>query len=242
MKLVKNFIFIFTLLVALFLVGCKTPEEPKISVEQLKTDVRGVFDTYNNSEHGSFKIVAVDGDETKTIEMIYNYGLGKTSVSSLKQLYTDKNGTISCYITDGKAYFDRYDTGKTVQDVSSADSKQFASKYSFSSFAYKLDLMLSESFFDAVTVDSDKNNVVKATLGIGIYDILSEEQSDDLTAIFDGIKEKTEVTLEVTYTDTVVTNIKVVLVGEVTSSIELQLFGSSDSNMKIDFPDFSDYQ
>ena len=247
MKHLKYLVVVFALLLSLVLVGCGTGEgggeqKPSKTVDELKTEVQAALEQYIIADHGSFKLVAVDGDKTSTIDMIFNYDNEKSGILSLKTVLTNANGTLSCYVEDDQAYVNRYDQAKNVLKMTSKEGEEIANNYCFEVFAESMIVMLNNSFFNALTVDSEENGVVKATLGIGAYDISSEEESEILTTIFDGIKEKTAVTLEVTYAETAVTNIKVVLVGDVTSSIELQLLGTSDSDIEIEFPDFSDYK
>lgn len=247
MKHFKYLVVVFALLLSLVLVGCGTGEgggdkKPSKTVDELKTEVQAALEQYIIADHGSFKLVAVDGDKTSTIDMIFNYDNEKSGILSLKTVLTNASGTLSCYVEDDQAYVNRYEQAKNVLKMSSKEGEEIANNYCFEVFAESMIVMLNNSFFNALTIDSEENGVVKSTLGIGAYDISNEEESETLTTIFDGIKEKTSVTLEVTYAESVITNIKVVLVGDVTSSIELQLLGTSDSDIEIEFPDFSDYK
>ena len=122
-----------------------------------------------------------------------------------------------------------------------AQAEQIANEYSFNQFNEYLITMLNNSFFANSTVESFENNVAKVVLNIGTYNIDSEEESEVLTTIFDGIKESNSVVLEVTYSETTVTNIKVTIDKDVVSTIELQLLGTASSEIAIEFPDFSGY-
>ena len=245
MKHFKYLVIVFTLLLSLFLVGCtdpqKEPEKPSKTVAELKTEVLSALDTYVLADHGTFKLIAVDGDKTSTVDMTFNYDVEKSGILSLKTVLTNANGELSVYVEDDQAYINRYDQAKNVVKMTSKEGEEIANNYCFEVLCESVLVMLNDSFFNALTMESEKDGVVKATLGIGAYDISSEEESEMLTTIFDGIKEKSSVTLEVTYTEGAVSSVKVVLVGEVTSSLELQLLGTSTSDIEIAFPDFSDY-
>lgn len=247
MKNLKYLIIAFVMLFSLVLVGCGDgsgdgkDEKPSKTVEQLKAEVLAVLDQYIESDYGSFKLVAIDGDATSSIDMIYNYDVDKSGILSLKTVLTNANGTMSVYVDEDDAYVNRYDKSKNVLKMTSKEGEEIAENYSFEAFAKTLIVMLNDSFFNSLTVESEKDGVVKSNLQIGTYDISNEEEDETLTSIYDGIIGKTSVTLEVTYVEANITSIKVVLVGEQTSSIELQLLGTSDTDIEIEFPDFSDY-
>ncbi len=246
MKHLKYLVVVLALLLSVFLVGCGDgptpgPNKPSKTVDELKTEVQTALDAYVAADHGSFKLIAVDGDKTSTVDMTFNYDVEKSGILSLKTVLTNANGELSCYVEDDQAYVNRYGQAKNVVKMSSKEGEEIANNYCFEVLCESVVVMLNDSFFKALTIDSDKDGVVKATLGIGVYDISNEEESDTLTTIFDGIKEKSSVTLEVAYTEGAVSSIKVILVGEVTSSLELQLLGTSTSDIEIAFPDFSDY-
>lgn len=243
MKLFKSFAIICALVLSMLLVGCGTPEPPKPekTIEQVKAEVLGVFDAYGNNDNGSFKLAVKKGTEESVVDMTYNYDGGKIGIISLKSVLTNKNGTMSVYVTEGQVYTNRYDQSKTVARLEDAQAEKIANEYSFYQFNEYLVLMLNNSFFANATVDSFENNVAKVSLNIGAYNIDSEEQSDALTTIFDGIKESTSVVLEVTYAETVVTGIKVTIEKDVVSTIDLQLFGTGNGEIAIEYPDFSGY-
>ena len=246
MKLIKSLAIICVLVLSLVvLAGCGDgpgPEpEPSKTIEEVKAEVLNVFDTYGNSDNGSFKLTATKGSEQSVVDMTYNYEDGKIGIISLKTVLTNKNGTMSVYVTDGNAYTDRYGQSKTVVKVDDSQAAQIANEYSFDQFNEYLILLLNNSFFANATVDSEENGVVKVSLNIGTYNIDNEEESDALTTIFDGIKESNSVVLEVSYSETTVTNIKVTIDKDVVSTIELQLLGVGETEIDIEFPDFSDY-
>ena len=247
MKLIKSLAIICVLVLSLVvLAGCGDGPgpDPVVSktIEEVKADVFGVFDAYGNSDNGSFKLTATKGSEKSVVDMTYNYEGGKIGIISLKTVLTNATGELSCYVEDDQAYVNRYNQAKNIVKMTSKEGEEIASSYCFEVFAETLLVMLNDSFFKALTVESEENGVVKSSLGIGVYDISEEQESETLTTIFDGIKEKVEVTLEVTYANEAVSAIKVVLVGDVTSSIELQLLGTSESDIEIEFPSFDDYK
>ena len=142
---------------------------------------------------------------------------------------------------DGNVYTNRYDQSKTTARLDNAQAEKIANEYNFNQFNEYLVKLLNNSFFASATVESFENNVAKVALNIGTYDISTEEESEVLTTIFDGIKESNSVILEVTYAETGVTNIKVTIDKDVVSTIELQLFGTAQGELPIEFPDFSSY-
>lgn len=247
MKHIKYLVIVFALLLSLCLVGCGGGQgggdkKPSKTVEELKLEVIEALDAYVAADHGSFKLIAVDGDKTTTVDMTFNYDVDKSGILSLKTVLTNATGELSCYVEDDQAYVNRYNQAKNIVKMTSKEGEEIASSYCFEVFAETLLVMLNDSFFKALTVESEENGVVKSSLGIGVYDISEEQESETLTTIFDGIKEKAEVTLEVTYANEAVSAIKVVLVGDVTSAIELQLLGTSESDIEIEFPSFDDYK
>lgn len=243
MKLLKSFAIICILALSLLLVGCGTPEPPKPekTIEEVKAEVLGVFDAYGNADNGSFKLITKKGTEESTVDMTFNYEGGKIGIYSLKTILTNINGSISVYVKDGNVYTNRYDQSKTTARLDSAQAEKIANEYNFNQFNEYLVKLLNNSFFASATVESFENNVAKVALNIGTYDISTEEESEVLTTIFDGIKESNSVTLEVTYAETGVTNIKVTIDKDVVSTIELQLFGTAQGELPIEFPDFSSY-
>ncbi len=253
MKYIKSFVIICVLILACALVGCGNPAggggggggtTPPVekTLEQVKADVMNTLIAYGDAEHGSFKTIVKNGSAENTFEMIYNYDMGKVGILSLKSLVKNANGTISVYVTDGEAYTDRYGQSKTYIELKDSDAELIANEYSFNQFNEYLVTLLNNSFFASCTLDSTDNGVAKLTLNIGAYNIDSEEESDVLTTMFDGIKEASSVGLEVTYSEDKVTNIKFNMEADEVSSIELQLLGISDSDIAIEFPDFSDYE
>lgn len=250
MKFIKSIVIICVLALSLLLVGCGEPgpgpgpgPDPSVekTIEEVKADVLKVFDTYGEADNGSFKLIVKNGTEESTVDMTFNYEGGKIGILSLKTILTNKNGSLSVYVTDGNAYTDRYGASKTVVKVDNKQAEEIASEYNFNQFNEYLVLLLSESFFDNATLDKVEGSVAKVSLNIGSYNIDNEEESEALTTIFDGIKESNSVNLEVTYSETTVTNIKVLIDRDVQSTIELQLLGTSDSEIAIEFPDFSGY-
>lgn len=242
MKYIKFVLLIFTLVFSVSLFGCGGEEKINKTVEELKTEVRTIFDAYSASDHGSFKMIAVNGDKTSTVDMIYNYDDDKSGILSLKTLLTSEQGTMSCYVIEEDAYINRYDQSKTTVKVTSKEGETIANDYSFDVFTKYINVMLGDSFFNSLEITSFKDNVLTANLSIGRYDISGEEESDVLTEVFEGIVCKTSVTLEVVYNETGVASVKVVLVGEETASIEVQFIEVSEENIDIEYPDFSDYK
>jgi len=247
MKLIKSFAIICVLVLSLVLLaGCgggPTPPEPGFTktIEEIKVDVLDAFDVYGNADNGSFKLIVKDGTEESIVDMTYNYDGGKVGIISLKSVLTNANGTLSVYITEGNAYTDRYGQSKTVVKVEGSQAEEIANYYSFNQFNEYLMLLLNNSFFDNATVESTEGTVISVSLNIGTYNIDNEEENEKLTTIFDGIKESNSVKLEVTYTEEVLTNIKVLIDKDGASSIELQLLGTAESEIEIAFPDFSGY-
>lgn len=244
MKLIKNLGLLCVLVLTLLLVGCTTgsTEAPKKTLEEVKTDVLGVFSTYSAAEHGSYKLAINNGEESNVVDVTFNYEAGKYGVLSLKALLTNANGTLSVYVTeDLEVYTDRYGQSKTYTELDDDQNEALVEDYGFASFNEYLILLLNNSFFANAELNSFENNVAKVTLNIGTYNIDTEEENEVLTTIFDGIKESNEVVLEVTYAENVVSNIKVTVARDVNSTISLDLLGTSDANVAIEFPDFSDY-
>lgn len=253
MKYLKHIIFVFILVLALVLVGCGGTgsgqgggqgggnEAVDKTIEQIKADVQNALTSYEEADFGSFKLVTTNGDATSTIDMTYNYEANKTGIISMKTILTNAKGEISCYITDGKAYVNRYDSGKNIITMASKEGEEIAEDYTFTAFCEYVIVMLNDSYFANSKVESKDGNVYKTSLNISTYDISDEVESEVLTTIYDGIISKTSVTLEVTYSEASVTALKVTLVGDTTSTIELQLLGTAESEIEIQFPDFSNY-
>ena len=173
--------------------------------------------------------------------MVYNYEGGKIGINSLKAELTNANGTMGVYVTDGKAYTNRYGASKTVIDLDESEAEKIANEYSFNQFNEYLILLLNNSFFASSTVTAEADGVVKVVLNIGTYNIDNEPENEVLTTIYDGIQEASSVTLEVSYSDAGLTGVKVAIEKDVVSTIELQLLGTGTSEIAIQFPDFSDY-
>ena len=245
MKLLKTFAIVCVLALSLLLVGCGGGPGPVVvpekKIEDVKAEVLAVFDAYGNNDNGSFKLAVKKGTEESTVDMTYNYDGGKIGIISLKSVLTNKNGSMSVYVEDGKVYTNRYNQSKTVAKLEDSQAEQIANEYSFYQFNEYLILMLNNSFFANATVDSFENNVAKVSLNIGTYNIDAEQESEALTTIFDGIKESSSVVLEVTYSETTVTGIKVTIEKDVVSTIDLQLLGTGAGEIAIEYPDFSDY-
>lgn len=243
MKLFKSFAIICALVLTIFLVGCgePEPEKPQKSIEEVKAEVLAVFDSYGNNDNGSFKLAVKKGSEESVVDMTYNYDGGKIGIISLKSVLTNKNGTMSVYVSEGQVYTNRYEQSKTVAKLDDSQAETIANEYSFYQFNEYLILMLNNSFFASATVDSFENNVAKVSLDINAYNIDAEAESEALTTIFDGIKESSSVVLELTYSETTVTGIKVTIEKDVVSTIDLQLFGTGNGEIAIEYPDFSGY-
>ena len=250
MKYIKKLLFVLVLLFAVVLVGCnkggekdpgkKDPEKPTIDITQVAADVQGTFNKYSIADHGSFVLTSKSGETTSKVEMVYNYSDG--SLDNQSTILTDAKGTMSVYIKDSKAYINRYDLAKTVIDVKESEGEDLVEKYNFNSFVEIPMTLLNGSFFKSSEIVSQENGDVKIELNIGTYDIDMEEESEILTNIFDGIKEKDSVTLDVFYTENAVSKILVTIVGnDVTSTIELEFRGTAEDEIAITFPDFSEY-
>lgn len=245
MKLIKNLGLLWILVLALLLVGCGSGsgnQTPKKTLEEVKTEVLGAFNAYSAAEHGSYKLTVNNGEASNVVDVTFNYETGKYGIVSLKTLLTNANGTLSVYVTeDLEVYTDRYGQSKTYTELDDDQNEALVEDYGFNQFNEYLILLLNNSFFANAELNSFENNVAKVTLNIGTYNIDSEEENEVLTTIFDGIKESNEVVLEVTYTENVVSNIKVTIVRDTTSTMSLDLLGTSDANIAIEFPDFSNY-
>ena len=128
MKYIKFVLLIFTLVFSVSLFGCGGEEKINKTVEELKTEIRTVFDAYSASDHGNFKMIAVNGDKTSTVDMIYNYDDDKSGILSLKTLLTSEQGTMSCYVIEQDAYINRYDQSKTIVKVNSKEGEIIAKR------------------------------------------------------------------------------------------------------------------
>ena len=166
MKFIKSIIIICVLVLSLLLVGCGEPgpgpdPHPSVekTIEEVKADVLKVFDTYGEADNGSFKLIVKNGTEESTVDMTFNYEGGKIGILSLKTILTNKNGSLSVYVTDGNAYTDRYGASKTVVKVDNKQAEEIASEYNFNQFNEYLVLLLSESFFDNATLDKVEGRV-----------------------------------------------------------------------------------
>lgn len=245
MKIIKNIIIICVLVLSVaLLAGCNGPEpepEPTKTIEEVKADVIGAFNKYGVADNGAFKLVVKSNNAESTVDMVYNYEGGKIGINSLKAELTNANGTMGVYVTDGKAYTNRYGASKTVIDLDESEAEKIANEYSFNQFNEYLILLLNNSFFASSTVTSEADGVVKVVLNIGTYNIDNEPENEVLTTIYDGIQEASSVTLEVSYSDAGLTGVKVAIEKDVVSTIELQLLGTGTSEIAIQFPDFSDY-
>ena len=88
MKHLKYLVVVLALLLSVFLVGCGDgptpgPSKPSKTVDELKTEVQTALDAYVTADHGSFKLIAVDGDKTSTVDMTFNYDVEKSGSRSL---------------------------------------------------------------------------------------------------------------------------------------------------------------
>ena len=253
MKFIKSFLLVLTLMFgALLLVGCGEDKKPtgdpdtnksSLKIEDVQNAVVKAFKDYSDAEHGKVQVVMTKDSSTSTLDLVYNYEEGKYSVISLASVLTSSEGELSCYIDDSKAYINRYNESKTVVKVTEAESESIVSQYGFDAYTKKVKLMLGTSFFKNAKVLSYENDLATIELNIGTYELASDDYDDeDLTTIYDSLKEETSVKLYVNYKDNVATGIKVELVGDVTSTIEVKFLGTSTSDVEIDFPSFEDYK
>lgn len=254
MKQFKYIMLLLVLFLSLALVGCggETPggqggggtEQPPVTdktMEEVKTEVINTLKAYSDSDHGSFKLIVTDGDVVSSVDMTFNYDGGKSELLSLKTILTDEQGTMSCYVDEDEAYINRYDQSKTIVRVVGTEGDYIIENYNFDSFTEKMQLILNNSFFKYCTIASFADGLLKANLDLTKYEVDSEEINEDLFAIYDSLVSKTSVSLEVTYNETTVTSVKIIIVGDVTSSMELQFLGTSDGEIAIEFPDLADY-
>lgn len=252
MNSIKRFTLVCVLILSvILLVGCggggsttgggEVPDD--VTIDTIKADVLSVFEKYANADHGSFKFVVNNDKGTTTFESIFNFEEERSGVISLKKVITNKEGTISVYIEDEVAYTNLYDQLKTKEEIDLDTSELIAMEYGFDSFSKLPILLFNESFFASATLDSYKDNVATISLNIGMYNIDNEEENEDLTIMFDGIKECLSVTVELTHNENKeISNLKINLVGETTETIELQLLGTSETDIEIEFPDFAEYE
>lgn len=245
MKYIKNICLSCLLVLALlFVVGCRTDKPPVIekTIDEVKTEVTGILAIYENAEHGKFKLTVKNGEKQNVVDMTFNYDMGKMAILSLAASIQNENGNMSLYVTeDSVVYTNRYNLSKTYTTLDDTQSEVIANDYGFAQFNEYLILMLNNSFFANSELISMENNVAKVKLNIGSYNIDNEEENETLTTIFDGIKESDSVLLEVTYTETKVSNIKVTIESDVISTISLDLLGTGENDIAIEFPEFSDY-
>lgn len=250
MKLIKKLLLVLTFVIGgMILVGCNKdlPPEPKpqvdIKLEDVQRALNKAFKDYEDAEHGKVQVVMKKGEETSTLDLVFNYEEGKYSVESLASVLKDSNGELSCYIEDGQAYINRYGQSKTKVKVTETESETIVNNYGFSAYTHMVKLMFGTSFFKSASIASYTDGVAKVELNIGQYDLASDDYDDDeLQSIFDSLKEKSSVKAEIKYVDGVVSNVKIELVGDVTSSIEVKFLGTQSSDIAIEFPSFDDYE
>lgn len=251
MKLIKKLLLVLTFVIGgLVLVGCKPdnpdgpkPDEPTIKIEEVQSALLNAFKEYEDAEHGKVQVVMTKGSETSTLDLVFNYEEGKYSVETLASVLKDSNGELSCYIEDGKAYINRYNESKTVVRVTETESEAIVNNYGFSAYTHKVKLMLGTSFFKYAKLTTYKDDVATIELNVGQYNLESDDYDDeDLQSIFDSLKEKSSVKAYVNYKDNKVTNVKIELVGDVTSTIEVKFLGTQTSEIAIEFPSFEDYK
>lgn len=252
MKIIKRLMLSLVLLICAFLViGCgeepdnpnKPGEKTEVKMEDVKAAVLKVFQDYDAAEHAKVQVNIVNGSDTSTLDLIYNFEEGKYGISSLASVFIDKDGELSCYVEEGKAYMNRYGTSKTVVKVTESESETIATTYGFNTYTNKIKLMLGTSFFAHSEIKSYQNDVVELELNLGTYDIENGDYNDEaLNTIYDGFKEKESVKAYVTYKDNVVSNVKIEMVDSTTSTLEVKFLGISTSDIEIEFPDFDDYK
>lgn len=252
MKSIKQFALVCVLvLTAVLLVGCgggtggggggEIPAD--FTIETLKTSVTSTFEKYATADNGAYKLIISNEQGESTFESIFNFEEEQCGVISLKYVLTTEEGTISLYVQDEVGYMNMYDEFKTSQELDLDLSEEIAMDYNFSRVAELIVGLISPSFFESATLASYENNVATINLNIGTYNIDIDNASEDLISIFDGIKESLSVSVSVTLdANNEVTNVKFNVVNESTETIELQLLGISDTEIEIDFPDFSDYE
>lgn len=254
MKTFKRIILILILLFCFVLVGCGGTgqggtgqgggqgESTDKTIEQIKLDVQNALNSYVEANSGSFKLIMTVGGSTTTTDMTFNFEPGKIGVLTMKVVLTTEAGEMSCYVKDGKGYTNRYNEAKDVSNITAKENEKIAEEYSFETFCEYLIVLLNDSYFAYSKVDAKDGDVYKTSLEVSKYAIDNEEESELLTKLFDGVVGKDTVTMDVTYSNDLVSNLKLTLVGESTSTIELQLLGISETMVDIEFPDFSDYK
>lgn len=251
MKTIKRLMLCLVLLICTFLVvGCDdNPDEDnpgnktEVKIEDVKAAVAKVFSEYEEAEHAKVQVIIVNGSDTSTLDLVYNFEEGKYGISSLASVFKDSDGELSCYVEDGKAYMNRYDTSKTIVKVTETESETIAATYGFDAYTKKIKLMLGSSFFVHSEIKSFKDDVVEVELNLGTYVVESGDYDDEeLETICGSLKEKDSVKAYITYKDNAVSSVKVEIVGSTTATLEVKFLGVSTSDIEIEFPDFDDYK
>lgn len=250
MKTIKRLMLCLVLLICTFLVvGCDDPDDPPVGgdtdvkIEDVKDAVAKVFSEYEEAEHAKVQVIIANGSDTSTLDLVYNFEEGKYGISSLASIFKDSDGELSCYVEDGKAYMNRYDTSKTVVKVTETESETIAATYGFDAYTRKVKLILGSSFFTHSEIKSFKDDVVEVELNLGTYVVESGDYDDEeLESICGSLKEKDSVKAYITYKDNAVSGVKVEIVGSTTATLEVKFLGVSTSDIEIEFPDFDDYK
>ena len=193
----KKVFLLVLLLLCLFLVSCGNKDKEK-SLDEVKKAFDETVALYGTSNTAQFKFT-LQNDDTTTITV--KYTLLDNKVKEMSAITVNNNGEVSLFIKDGKAYMARYNSDKTVSDLSDADARTIASDYNFTGFMKRVLEIYSNSFFKASSIESGKDDVYVIVCNLDALEVDDSLDTDALMqqqADIERMQELTSVKLELT--------------------------------------------
>lgn len=208
--------------------GGETQEKGYFEVGELKGELEKLIAAYCDSLNGNVVVDLVKGEESKKVELIYNFA-DKQNVESLKYAIT---GVVNShvYVKDSVIYMLSHET-KSQENLTTSSSNLLIEKYGVKALLEQTLVFYTEdAFYQALSFVEFKDGVAKYSLDLTKYLGTTVNASG-----------KESVDLYVSYVDKAITAVEFVAVANLTSKVKVQFLGLEKA--KITYPnDLNTYE